>query len=532
MIKIFIAFLLLLLTSLGAEDINQTKEQSEEVRLKIEIINKQIDEISQGLATNIWLIAYQNYMTYQELIAELEQIDKSIKNLSRKRDKKSKAKLEEILQVQDRLEKQIELLREYKKSPFLKIVKPKELAKRPDVGNPFSIITAYSYIKQIEQDRESYIKKINSLDYLIAGLKEKNELLREIYKLKSSPEIESKILRVSQDILAFNSARKLAKTTYDVYSKKVDRVKVEVTEDIKKQMKRAFNITLFILIVIIISLMLKYVSKKYIKDNERFYMANKAINFINITLIIIILLFSYIENVSYFVTILGFASAGIAIALKDLFMSILGWMVIVFGGSFHVGDRVKTQKDGLTYVGDIIDISLLRITILEDITLTTYVDNRRSGRVIFIPNNYVFTNLLANYTHGTLKTVWDGIDLTITFDSNHQKAIHIIKEITVRYSKGYTDIARRNLNQLRSQYSLSNTNVEPRIFSLLEPHGLTISTWYMTNSYATLMLRSNISADIIDAINKEDDIKIAYPTQTIDIRQARKEMPLNETRIL
>jgi small-conductance mechanosensitive channel len=139
---------------------------------------------------------------------------------------------------------------------------------------------------------------------------------------------------------------------------------------------------------------------------------------------------------------------------------------------------------------------------------------------------------LANYTHGTLKTVWDGIDLTITFDSNHQKAIHIIKEITVRYSKGYTDIARRNLNQLRSQYSLSNTNVEPRIFSLLEPHGLTISTWYMTNSYATLMLRSNISADIIDAINKEDDIKIAYPTQTIDIRQARKEMPLNETRIL
>ncbi len=54
----------------------------------------------------------------------------------------------------------------------------------------------------------------------------------------------------------------------------------------------------------------------------------------------------------------------------------------------------------------------------------------------------------------------------------------------------------------------------------------------MTNSYATLMLRSNISADIIDAINKEDDIKIAYPTQTIDIRQARKEMPLNETRIL
>jgi small-conductance mechanosensitive channel len=204
--------------------------------------------------------------------------------------------------------------------------------------------------------------------------------------------------------------------------------------------------------------------------------------------------------------------------MKDWFMSILGWLVIVFGGSFHVGDRVKVQKDGLPWVGDIIDISLLRMTILEDITLTTYMENRRSGRVVFIPNNYIFTTLISNYTHGTLKTVWDGIDFAITFESNHKKALYLIKEITKKYSKGYTDIARRGLNQLRSQYSLKNTNVEPRIYSFLEPHGIVISTWYMTNSYAALTLRSTISAEIIDAIKKEDDIKIAYPTQTINIK--------------
>jgi small-conductance mechanosensitive channel len=265
-------------------------------------------------------------------------------------------------------------------------------------------------------------------------------------------------------------------------------------------------------------LVFKYIAKKYIKDNERFYMANKIINFTNITLILLILLFAYIENVSYLVTVLGFASAGIAIAMKDWFMSILGWLVIVFGGSFHVGDRVKVQKDGLPWVGDIIDISLLRMTILEDITLTTYMENRRSGRVVFIPNNYIFTTLISNYTHGTLKTVWDGIDFAITFESNHKKALYLIKEITKKYSKGYTDIARRGLNQLRSQYSLKNTNVEPRIYSFLEPHGIVISTWYMTNSYAALTLRSTISAEIIDAIKKEDDIKIAYPTQTINIK--------------
>ena len=55
----------------------------------------------------------------------------------------------------------------------------------------------------------------------------------------------------------------------------------------------------------------------------------------------------------------------------------------------------------------------------------------------------------------------------------------------------------------------------PRIFSFFEPYGINISVWYMNNSYGTLALRSTISAEIIEALNAESDIKIAYPTQTL-----------------
>jgi len=279
---------------------------------------------------------------------------------------------------------------------------------------------------------------------------------------------------------------------------------------------------------------LKLLAKRYIEDNQRFYMTNKVINFTNFTLITMILLFSFIEDVSYLVTVIGFASAGLAIAMKDLFMSILGWFVIIIGGSFRVGDRVKVKKNGLVYVGDIIDISLLRITILEDITLTSYMVNRRTGRVIFIPNNYIFTDLLANYSHEKLKTVWDGIDIAITFDSNHKKAVYIVKNIVKKYSKGYTEIARKQLNKLRNQYSLKNTNVEPRVYTFIEPYGIVISSWYMTNSFATLTIRSSISAEIIDALNKEEDITIAYPTQTINLKKIENNLPTesNEKDIL
>ena len=262
-------------------------------------------------------------------------------------------------------------------------------------------------------------------------------------------------------------------------------------------------------------------------DKESFYTINKVSSIFFLTVVILIILFAYIENVSYLVTIMGFASAGIAIAMKDWFMSLMGWFSIMLGGTIHVGDRVKFVRNGVEYVGDIVDISLLRMTMQEDITLTTYMHNRRAGRMIFIPNNYIFTDMIANYSHSGLKTVWDGIDIMITFDSNVQKAASIAKEVTKKYSKGYTDITRKQLNKLRSSYHLKNTNVEPRIYTFIEAYGIKISAWYLTNAYATLTLRSTISMEIISKMQAEDDITIAYPTQHINLATS-KELEIKE----
>ena len=72
---------------------------------------------------------------------------------------------------------------------------------------------------------------------------------------------------------------------------------------------------------------------------------------------------------------------------------------------------------------------------------------------------------------------------------------------------------------MRNKYQLRATGVEPRVFTLLEPHGMVISGWYLTNSFAALVLRSTICAEIIEALMKEEDIHIAYPTQQININK-------------
>lgn len=517
---LFILFSSLLQAEVAAVDDSVAKKENE-IAQKIENYEQTLQAIESEISEeNMWMKSYSSYLTSMDVKQNLEAIKKRIKYLSK--HAKTDADNEELIGLiskQNILASQIEKLKGSGSSaPFSELITPPNIDKVPEIHNPFDILSGLSTIKTLNANLEEYKKKRESLIELIDKLKQENKIYKKLLQLQPENKKYAEIYHQKQiQLEMFERALDTMNVTLDVYQKRLDIAEININKGIEKQVYRLIKIGTAIFFVFFIFFLLKLVVKKYITDNERFYMANKIITFTNFTIIVLILFFNYIENASYLVTILGFASAGIAIAMKDWFMSILGWLVIVFGGSVHVGDRIRVDMDGMQYVGDVLDISLLRMTILEDITLTSVMHNRRAGRIIFIPNNYVFTRMIANYTHNSLKTVWDGIKITITFDSNHKKAMHLVKEIAKKYSKGYTDITRKQLNKLRQHYNLKNTNVEPRIYSFIESNGVDIEAWYLTNAYATLTLRSVISTEILDAFNEADDITIAYPTQKLHI---------------
>jgi len=479
---------------------------------------------------NVWTKIYSNYLTYQELKNREESLYKENFRLSKskiknkqldERYKKNRIELKTI-------EGKLALLKEFQEDPFNRVIEPPAIEEIPEVGNPVGILGAISYKKKLDEQQKKYEKSYTSLGQEIESLKKKQALM--IKMLEANPNasvIAEKITEIQREIDTFEPVLEIFATTKEVYSKKIEEIKLKLDADIKQEYEKMAKIAGVLAVFFLLFLFIKYLVHRYMSSKDSYYTVNKAANFVFLTIMGLVLLFAYIENVSYMVTVIGFASAGIAIAMKDWFMSLMGWWVIVIGGSIHVGDRVKFVRNGMQYVGDIVDISPLRMTMQEDVTLTSFTDNRRSGRIIFIPNNYIFTDMVANYSHAGLKTVWDGIDFTVTFDSNIEKAVSIAKEVTKKYSKGYTDITRKQLNKLRSHYHIKNTNVEPRILSFIEPHGMVISAWYLTNAYATLTLRSKISLEIIQRIKEREDIEIAYPTQSLFVNNSipRPELP-------
>ncbi len=548
MFKIFISLLLMALILFAQNDeifvdINATintqklEEQAKVKKLEKDRIDSitlavaKLDKIEEKIAEEkVWMKSYSSYMTSLDIRAKIQNIKNRIKYL--KEHAKSIEDLDEqnaLISKEKILASQIEKLKEKGTAPFSRLLTPPEIDEMPEISNPLEIFSGISLIKTQSTYFDDYISRKEKLAELIVLLRQENDIYKDIKKIDTNGEYSKHSNLKQKQLKRFETALDTMIVTAEVYQKRLEIVEININKDIEKQFYRLVNIGIIILILFFFFFLLKLIVKKYITDNERFYMANKIITFTNVTFVIIIIFFNYIENVSYLVTILGFASAGIAIAMKDWFMSILGWLVIVFGGSIHVGDRIRVIMDATEYVGDVMDISLFRMTLFEDVTLTSVKVNRRAGRIIFIPNNFIFTRMIANYAHHSLKTVWDGVHITITFDSNHKKAMHIAKEVSRKYSKGYTDITRKQLNKLRTHYSLKNTNVEPRIFSFIESNGIVIDAWYLTNAYATLTLRSVISVDIVEAYNKEDDITIAYPTQKVHLQKEEPKTPPFDT---
>jgi len=514
------------------EEYTSYKQSLVPSKLKLHLLQEKKDNLDKELIyNNIWSKIYSNYHTFKELKQQEKRLKHEIEVLSGKysRTKEEEQKLENLRNKKLILTGKLQLLKEYEKDPFKKFLTPPPIEKVPAVENPFAVISAFSYQEKLKSDQQEYADRYKSIQHVMKKLKEKRKIVKKLLLLDvNKTKYTEELSNINDQIKTFVPVLEIFKTTQNVYTKKIDEIKLKLQADIKREIEKAITIGAIILFFIIFILLVKYLVRRYMSDNDRFYTINKALNITFFALLLFTLLFAYIENVSYLVTILGFASAGIAIAMKDWFMSLMGWFVIIIGGAIHVGDRVKFVRGNVEYVGDIVDISLLRMTIQEDITLTSYMHNRRAGRIIFVPNNFIFTDMVANYSHAGLKTVWDGIDFMITFDSNVTKAISIAKEITKKYSKGYTDITRKQLNKLRSQYSVKNTNVEPRIYSFIEPYGIKISAWYHTNAYATLTLRSTISMEIIERLQREEDISLAFPTQSIYVDKDVRKPPVEE----
>jgi small-conductance mechanosensitive channel len=131
----------------------------------------------------------------------------------------------------------------------------------------------------------------------------------------------------------------------------------------------------------------------------------------------VVVLLGFVSDFSSLATYAGLITAGIAVALQTVILSVAAYFFLVGRYGVRVGDRVTVVYNGANSVtGDVVDIGLVRFYLME--LAGSGIELKPTGRIIVFPNSVLFqTSPLYKQFPGT-EYMWREIGFPMRADSD------------------------------------------------------------------------------------------------------------------
>ena len=239
----------------------------------------------------------------------------------------------------------------------------------------------------------------------------------------------------------------------------------------------------------------------YVEDTRRRGQMLQFRNFVISALVAIVLAFEFVSEVGSLATVIGLGTAGIAVALQDVILSIAGYFRI--GGRFgiKVGDWVELQ--GVR--GEVIDIGLTKLTMVE---LGGEGQREPTGRLLVMPNSVVFREKFANRAYGT-SLGWAELALTVAPDCDYQIAEKLMLEAVEEVFSRYRDAARSGSREMERRFNLRLEPPRPQSRLRIASGAIHLSVRYPVDVRMQLQVTDEISRRVLEALMREPRIRLA-----------------------
>src|SRR5699024_1686168 len=167
----------------------------------------------------------------------------------------------------------------------------------------------------------------------------------------------------------------------------------------------------------------------------------------------IIITFTLFRDPSKTVYGLGIISLVLGFALQAPIMSFIGWLYIIFRHPYQAGDRIEVKG----HRGDVVEISYLDTSIME--CSGDYLGNdRRSGRIIKIPNSLVLSHEIINYSGDQHPFIWNETAIQVAYTSDLQFVEECLLEAAEKdFKLLYPELAINNKKWQSTVYYRNNS---------------------------------------------------------------------------
>ncbi|MDE3109761.1 MAG: mechanosensitive ion channel, partial [Acidobacteriota bacterium] len=218
--------------------------------------------------------------------------------------------------------------------------------------------------------------------------------------------------------------------------------------------------------------------------------------------IAVIVVLTFASKLGSFVTFAGLLTAGLAVALQNVLVSMVGYFFLIGKFGIRVGDRIEVN--GVS--GEVIEIGLLRFYVMElGAGATT------TGRVVAFPNSIVFQP-----TAGLFKQIpgaafaWHQVTLTVPRDADFglikKSLLGSVENVLRDY---HADIETVYHHIEKTGIVMSDRGLRPRLELHLTPSGIDATIRYPVDLQHASDIDARVSREILTVL--ERDAKLQTP---------------------
>lgn len=263
-----------------------------------------------------------------------------------------------------------------------------------------------------------------------------------------------------------------------------------------------------IVVLVITRLSSSYIGR-WIGDADTRYRARKVVTSSIWLAYAIYLLLLFSQSLGQAAVALGVASAGIAFALQEVILSLAGWIAISFGTFFRIGDRIQLGNT----VGDVIDIGMLRTTVME--CREWISGDNYTGRIVRIPNSMIFRQPVHNYS-GDFPFLWDELKLPVRYESDYDRMREILLEVADEITGQYTQYAELHWKRMLRRYRVEPARVDPTVVLVANDNWVEFTLRYIVDYKYRRQVRDELFRAILRRLDLErDTIRLASATWEI-----------------
>lgn len=293
----------------------------------------------------------------------------------------------------------------------------------------------------------------------------------------------------------------------DIYQRTLsnwrDSIRSQSREELRELLLRVGLLAVLIGVVFAVGEIWRKTTFRYVHDARRRYQFLLLRRVVMWLAIIVIILLTFATQLGSAVTFAGLITAGVAVALQNVIVSVVAYFFLIGKYGIRVGDRVQIAD----VTGEVVDIGLVRMHIME---LGGPGDSQPTGRVVAFSNSIVFqpTSGVFKQIPGT-NFIWHEMKLTLASETDYHTARErITKTVEDALEQYRPSIEAQRQMMERNLSTITPAELHPRVRLHYTATGIEATVRFPVELEKASEIDEHLMKEVLASLDREPKLKL------------------------